>query len=156
MAEAAQKPSRWWRIALALSLVLNLFFAGLVSGHIFHFYKAEERFGVPFARALAHAQASLPPQDAASFSAAMERGAPQFNQDFQTLAEARRALSLQVTAEHFDRDATRQALAGMQAASDRLANDFADTFVNALAGLSPEGRQKLVKEFRAERPPRLP
>jgi len=59
-----------------------------------------------------------------------------------------------VTAEHFDRDATRQAFAGWQTAWSRFVGDFADTFVDALGGISPESRRKLVTEFRAALPPR--
>jgi uncharacterized membrane protein len=151
---SGQKPSRWWRIVLTVSLALNLFFAGIISGHVFHFYKAEERFGMPFARAMARAQENLSPQDAAFFNATIERGAPQMNQDFRLLTEARQTLGSQLTAEHFDQDAARQAMAGMRAASDRLIDDFSATLVDALAGISPEGRQKLVKEFRVEHPPR--
>ncbi len=153
MTETSTKTSRWRRIVLPVSLAFNLFFVALVGSHVLHVYKSEEKFGAPFGRALARAEAILPPQDAATFKAAIERTAPQFNQDFQNLAEARRALGRQVSAEQFDRGATRQALTGLQTASDRLINDFGDTLVDALAGLSPEGRQKLAKEFRAERPP---
>ena len=154
MNETIQKTSRWWRVVLPVSLVLNLFFVALIGGHALRVHKAEETFGTPLGRALARVQASLPPQDAAAFSAAIRRGAPQYGQDLRDLADARQALNRQVTAERFDRDATRQALAGWQTAWGRFVGDFADTFVDALGDLSPESRQKLVTEFRAAHPPR--
>jgi hypothetical protein len=46
------------------------------------------------------------------------------------------------------------ALKGWEAAWGRFVDDFTDTFVDALAGISPEGRQKLVSEFRVSHPPR--
>jgi uncharacterized membrane protein len=154
MEETVQKPSLWWRIVLPASLVLNLFFAALISGHVVRAYKAEDKFGTPLGRALERAEASLPPRDAAAFRATLERGAPQYGQDLRDLAEARRALNRQVTAETFDRDATRQALKGWETAWSRFVDDFADSFVDALGGISSEGRHKLVTEFPGAHPPR--
>lgn len=155
MAETVQKPSRWWRIVLPLSLVLNLFFVAVIGGHVLRAHRAEEAFGTPLGRALAHAQASLSPQDAAAFGAAIRRGAPQYGRDLRDVAEARRALNLQVTAEALNKDATRQAVKEWETAWGRFVDDFTDSFVDALAGVSPEGRRKLVSEFRASHPPRV-
>jgi uncharacterized membrane protein len=155
MEETVQKPSRWWRIVLPVSLVLNLFFIAVIGGHVLRVHRGEEAFGTPLGRALAHAEASLPPQDAAAFGAAIKHGAPRYGQDLRDLADARQALNRQVTAETFDRDATRQALTGWETAWGHFVDDFADTFVDALAGISPEGRRKLVSEFRASHPPRV-
>jgi len=149
-----QKSSRWWRIVLPLSLVLNLFFVAVIGGHVLRVNRAEEAFGTPLGRALAHAQASLSPQDAAAFGAAIRRGAPQYGMDLRDLAEARQALNRQVTAETFDRDATRQAVKGWETAWGRFVDDFTDSFIDGLAGISSEGRRKLVSEFRTSHPPR--
>lgn len=155
MVETIEKTSRWRRFVLPLSLVLNLFFAALVGGHLLRAYQAEDKFGTPLGRALARAEASLSPQDATTFRAAITSGAPHYAADLRDLAEARQAFNRQVTAENFDRDATRQALKGWEAAWGRFVDDFGDTFVDALGGISPEGRRKLAHEFRAARPPRV-
>jgi hypothetical protein len=155
MEETIRKSSRWWRIVLPVSLVLNLFFVALIGGHMLRVHRIGEGFGTPLGRALAHAQASLSSQDAAAFGAAIRRGAPRYGQDLRDLAEARQALNSQVTAETFDPDATRQAVKGWETAWGRFVDDFTDSFIDALAGISPEGRRKLVSEFRASHPPRV-
>jgi len=147
MTETLRGESGWRRALLPLSVVLNLFFIAFIGGHLLHIYKMEKGFGTPLGRALANAEASLSPRDAAAFGAVIRRGAPHYGQDLRQLAETRRELNHQVTAEQFDPEKTRQALAGWQTAWSRFIDDFGDTFVEALAQVSPEGRRKLTTEF---------
>jgi Heavy-metal resistance len=103
---------------------------------------------------LAHAEASLPPRDAASFGAAIRRDAPHYAQAAQQLTEARQEFWRQVTAEQFNQYDVRQALDAWRTAWNRFLDDFSSTIVAALAEVSPEGRRKLMAErrFQLSRP----
>lgn len=151
MAEVKRDIPRWRRIALPVSIVLNLFLVAVIAGHFLRHRGFEGGSRAPLARALARAEAVLPPGDAAAFSAVIRRGAPHYAEAAKQLAKAREELVRQITAEQFDPAATRRALAAWLAASDRFRSDFGDTFVDALTQVSPDGRQKIVGERRAER-----
>jgi uncharacterized membrane protein len=141
----------WRRIALPASIILNLFLVALIGGHVLNRLFTEATPGPPLMRAIARAEASLPPEDAARFGAVMRRDAPRFSADREQVIAARRALVGQITAEHFDQNAVRQAMATWQTAWNRFVTDFANTLVDALAQVSPEGRRKLVAERGLER-----
>lgn len=142
---------RWRRTALPASIVLNLFLAAVIGGHLLHI-RAREAGGImPMARVLANAEAALPPQDAAAFGAVIRRDAPRYAEAAQQLGEARQELNRQFTAEKFDPQAARRALAAWSTAWDRFLGDFGNTLVTALAEVSPEGRRKLVAERRGVR-----
>jgi uncharacterized membrane protein len=149
--EKTRETRGWRRIALPASIVLNLFLVAVIGGHVLHRRFTEATVQPPLMRALARAEASLPPQDAARFGAVMRRDAPLYAEDRQHVIAARRALIGQITAEHFDQDAVRQAMATWQAAWNRFFADFGNTLVEALAQVSPEGRRKLIAERRSER-----
>ncbi len=97
-------------------------------------------------RALAAAEASLPPRDAKAFDAVIRRDAPHYAEASHQLGAAREALDRQIAADNFDRDATRQAFGVWQADWNRFIDAFGNTLVDALAQVSPEGRQKLIIE----------
>jgi uncharacterized membrane protein len=144
--EKTRETRTWQQIALPASIILNLFLVALIGGHVLHRLFTEAPPGPPLMRALARAEAGLPPQDAARFGTVMRRDAPLFSEDRERIIAARRALAGQITAEHFDQDAVRQAMATWQAAWNRFVTDFANTLVDALAQVSPEGRRKLIAE----------
>jgi uncharacterized membrane protein len=139
----------WLRIALPISIVLNLFLLALVGGHVLRSRSNEFGTGTPLMRALARAEASLPPKDAAAFGAVMRREAPRFASAEQRLAEARRGLAEEITAERFDQAGVRQALEAWQAAWNGFFADFSGTLVEALGQVSPDGRRKLVADRRS-------
>jgi len=139
----------WRRFVLPASLLLNLFLAALIGGHLLR-HEAREN-SLPVARALANAEASLSPADAAAFRAAMRRDGPELAESIRQVAEARRALGRQIVAEPFDAQATRQALATWQASWNRFFDQMDGSLVEALGKVSPEGRQKLVAERRKAR-----
>jgi uncharacterized membrane protein len=152
------RPARrtWWRIALPVSLVLNLFFVALIGGHMLHTLYRGRNAGSPLARALANAEAVLPAQDAARFGAVIRGGAPQYMKSLQQLGEARRELDRQMLADQFDPDGFRRALAQWETAWNGFLNDLTSPLVQALAEISPEGRRNLVAARRAERMRSLP
>lgn len=146
MTEKSPAMPRWRGIALPVSIVLNLFLIALIGGHLLRNRSDEERFRMPLARALATAEASLPPQDAAAFGAVIRRDAPHYAEAAQQIREARLQLRLQITAEHFNQAEVKQALATWQAAWNRFMDGFGNSLVEALAHISPESRRKLVAE----------
>lgn len=148
MTEQPSKRPAWRRFALPVSIVLNLFFVALVGGHLLHRHHEDVVYGTVLARALANAEAKLPPQDAAAFGAVMRRDAPHFAEAGQRLAEARQDLARQIGAEQFDQAGVKQALAAWRGAWGHFIEDFGGALIEALAQVSSEGRRKLVAERR--------
>jgi uncharacterized membrane protein len=144
----------WRLLALSASIVLNLFLVALVGGHLWQSRSNDAISGSPLSRALARAEASLPPRDAAALGAAIRRDAPHYAQAAQQLTDARQEFWRQVTAEQFNQHDVRQALDSWRTAWNRFLDDFSDTIVSGLAEVSPEGRRKLIADrpFKLSRP----
>jgi uncharacterized membrane protein len=140
----------WRRLVLPVSIALNLFLVALIGGHLWQSRNDGGTSVSPLSRALAHAEASLPPQDAAVFGAAVRRDAPHYAQAAQKLTEARQEFWRQVTAEQLNQHDVRQALDAWRTAWNRFLDDFSSTIVAALAEVSPEGRRKLMVERRVQ------
>ncbi len=140
--------SRWRRIALPVSIVLNLFLIAMIGGHVLRLRSYELNTGTLWARALARAEARLPRKDAAAFSAVIRRDAPNYAEAQQRIVEARQELRRRIAAEPFDQQAVREALATWRAAWNAFFDRFGNTLVDAVAQVSPEGRRKLVAEPR--------
>jgi len=153
-----RRSSPAWRW-LALSLVCNVFLAALIAGHFLSARVRPVRFSIgatPMARALERAEAILPPQDAATFRAVLERDQPRYAQAAQQAAEARGALERQLASEPFDPHAARQALAAWRVSWNGFVEDFSGPLIDALAAISPAGRSRLLASRRAreqETPP---
>lgn len=151
MVERLRGIPNWRRLALPASVILNLFLVALIGGQVWHNRRSDAGFGTPLAGALARAEAILPSQDAAAFGAVIKRDAPHYAEDWRQLRAARRELRRKITAEDFNQEQVRQALATWQTAWGRFFGDFSGTLIEALAQVSPEGRRKLVAERRAAR-----
>lgn len=132
------------RILLTVSLVLNLFLAGLIGGHLLRTRAQGPLARTPFARILASAEAKLSAHDAAAFQAVMQRDAPRFAASGRDLRQARQALRRDIVTEPFDQAAVRRDLTAWEAAWNRFMTDFSGPLVEALGQVSPEGRRKLV------------
>lgn len=145
----SRETSRWRRIVLPVSLILNLFLMALIGGHVWR-ARSDDMRSEPLVRALARAEASLPPKDAAAFGAVIRREELHFAEAQKQLAAARQNVRRQVTAEHFDQAAVRRALVTWQAAWNDFFDDFSGTLVDALAQVSPEGRRKLIAARQSE------
>jgi len=141
----------WRRIALPASIVLNIFFVALIGGHLLHGRPAIAPYANPLARALANAEASLSPSDAAAFRQVMQRDAPHFADAAKQLAASRRAVAQQIAAEPFNADAVHQALTRWQMALNNFFDAFSKPLVDALAKVSPDGRRRLIAERQAVR-----
>jgi len=137
----------WLPIALAVSLIVNFFLIAVIGGRWLHHGPAQVESGSQvLARAIANAEASLSPADAAAFGAVMTRDAPRYEQAGRQLGEDRVALERQITAEPYDPQAVRQAFARWQASWNRFIDSADDTIVEALGRISPEGRRKLIEQ----------
>lgn len=134
------------RIALPVSLILNLFLVALVVGHALNTRSRNDVVGTSLARSISRAEALLPPKDAAAFGSIMRRDAAQYTQAAQQLNDARRELNRQLVAEPFDPEAARRALKGAETAWSHFLDDFSGTLIDGLAQVSPEGRRKLVSQ----------
>lgn len=142
--------SNAWRIALALSVILNLFLIAVIGGYVWRNRIVDIGGKPPFAAALARAEAGLSPEDAKAFDVAIRQGMPQYMAAAQRLRHARLAVRDQVVAEHFDPEKTRAALNDWQSAWNGFLGAFDDSLIKALAQVSPEGRRKLVAQRRGE------
>jgi uncharacterized membrane protein len=152
------RPVHDWRwLALALSLVCNVFLTGLIAGHFLsHRIRSAPVFigATPMARVFERAESVLPPKDAATFRAVLQRDWPRYAQAARQVSEARRALGRQIAAEPFDPRAASQALAAWRSSWNTFLDDFSGPLIDALAAISPEGRNRLVadRRGRASRP----
>lgn len=146
MTDEIREKSDWRKAAFSVSVILNLFFVALICGHVWRHHGADFRHGSQFALTLANAEATLPPRDAAAFGGVLRHNAQHYSASAQKVIEARRELIRQIGANTFDREKVWQALRAWRAARNRFLDDFGDTFVEALAQVSPEGRRKLVAQ----------
>jgi uncharacterized membrane protein len=136
----------WGRLVLPVSLVLNIFLIALIGGHLLHRGPHERHEGLLLKRALADAEASLSAPDAAIFRSVILRDAASYSQAASELAKARDEIDRQILTEPFDKEAVKRAFAASRESWNHFTNDFADTLVDALASISPDGRQRLIME----------
>jgi Heavy-metal resistance len=134
----------WRRFALPASVLLNLFLVALVGGYLLRHHAYNVGPGTSLPRILANAQASLSAPDGAAFGTVMRRDASHYLESARQLSEARAALERQITAQPYDKAATKQAFAAWQASANRFLSDIGDPLIEALGQVSPEGRQRLV------------
>lgn len=148
IADNTRKMPRWRRIALPLSIALNLFLVALIGGHMWRQHLPIVVTTSPFARALARAEASLPPKQAAAFAEVIRRDSSRYSEAQRQLALARRALAGEITADRFDPRQAQQAFAAWRTAWDRFFDQFSGTLIDALAQLPAEDRRKLAAQRR--------
>jgi uncharacterized membrane protein len=154
MTEKGRGIVSWRWLALAVSIILNIFLVALIGGHLWQSRRDDGAAASPLSRALARAEAILPPQDAAAFGVVIRRDAPRYIQAARQLTETRQQFWQKVTAEHVDQHEVRRALDAWRTAWNRFLDDFSDTIVAALAEVSPDGRRTLMADqrFQLSRP----
>jgi hypothetical protein len=151
MNQKRSEQSRWQRIVLPASIVLNLFFVAVIGGYAWQQYSAVPSAGIGMLPALAEAESVLSREDAAIFDAIVRRDMPRFGAAAKQLKEAREAMGHQVMTEPFNAVATHQAFQNWAAASRRFQEVFSGTLIEALSKISPEGRRKLVDQQKKSR-----
>lgn len=148
MSEHGQKPraGRGLKIALALSVALNLAVLGLVGGAIIGFSPIGDRADAPlralgmgpFAIALSHA-------DRAGVSDRVDRGA--LRAERRALGEGLNGLRQALRAEPFDRETAAAALARMRMASVTLQSLGHDALLDQIASMPAEARAELAQRL---------
>jgi len=151
LTEQNQTVSRWQRIALPASLILNLFLVAVIGGHWWQTHRNAASGRMSVTRALRHAEAIMAPQDAAVFGAVMRRDEPRYMDAVRQLREARQQLWADITADRFDKDEVARGLAAWQTAYDGFLHDISGPLVEALGQVSADGRRKLIAERRVAR-----
>jgi len=150
MSRTSEKPfstRAWTGIGLPVSVILNLFLAALIVGHLVQQPKSNVAPGAPgLARMLADAEASLSPPDAAVFGSVIRNDRSRYADAITEFIRARDRLSKQITSEPFDPAAVKQGLAAWRQSWNHLLDDFDDTLVEALAKISPDGRRRLIED----------
>jgi len=142
----------WRRLVLPASLALNLFLVAAIGGHFLRIRQIETSSGTSLvARAVANAEASLSKVDAERFAAVMHRYEPRYMQAAAQREEARAEFERRATAVPFDKEATDQAFRRYEKSSDSLLDVLRTPLIDALADVSPEGRQKLIEQRRPAR-----
>jgi uncharacterized membrane protein len=144
--------SDWRWLALALSLVLNLFLLAAIGGHFLSRRVDSPRFavGTPMAGAIARAEAVLNPTDAAAFRAVLVREQPRYAASAEAVDDARRALARRIAAQPFDPRAVSAALDAWRDSWDRFMADFSSPLTDALSAISPQGRRRLIEMRRKQ------
>ena len=139
----------WRRVALPVSLALNLFLVAVIGGHLLRVRQVEAKSGASLvALAISNAEASLSKADATRFAAVMQRDEPRYMRAAQQVAKDRVEYERLVIAEPFDKDAADQAFRRWQVSWTNLMDTLRTPIIDALAEVSPEGRQKLIEQRR--------
>jgi hypothetical protein len=133
-------------------VVLNLFFGALIGGFLLHEHMHGRAAGGSLAVALANAGASLTGSDATVFNTIVRRDAPRYAAAAQNLAESRNELRRQIAADPFDAIAAKHAYAVWKKSLNLFIDDIGDTLIDALEGVSPQGRRKILDERRQRMP----
>jgi hypothetical protein len=145
LATPGRTHSRWWRLALHLSLVLNLFLVGLIAGHIMRSgVTNQQRDTRSILRLFNNATKNLSAADAAKFDAVIRANSSAYAQSAQALAVSRAELRRQILAEPFDRSATLKAYADWQGNLNTFVTEVGDSLIQALSAISPEGRRQVI------------
>lgn len=138
------------RLLLPLSVLLNLFFLALILGHLLLGDALAPHYPTPLARALAHLEASLPPEDAATFRRIMVKDAPAYLPAARQLEAARGGVEAAILAQPVDPARLHKAFATWHAAWDGFFDALSGPLAEAVVQLSPEGRRKLIAARRSE------
>lgn len=139
-----------YKVALSVSVVVNLFLIAIVGSRIL-LAALQPHYANPLDQALATAEESLPPKDAAAFRHVIQTEAPTYSSAAQRLAAARHAVAQQIVVDPYDADAVRRSLESWRTDWNAFFDVFRGTLVDALGAVSAEGRRKLIANHEATR-----
>lgn len=143
------RPRRWPRVVLAVSLVLNILFIGLVAGRLLAggvFGPAP--FGGPPMRELPELAQALPDDERDMAWAAFRERAPELRTAFMAIGAARDGVMDALAAEPFDPDAMDAALAALRERTEEAQAVVHGALAEISRNLSPEGRHAVVEAAR--------
>lgn len=156
MVQTQDGTRKWLRIALPISLVLNMFLLAFVGGQMLRATPEVPRGDDPLARILAVAEATLPASDARSFRETLLKEEPRYARAVRKVTEARREMLKQMSADPYDPVATLAALSAMQSAWTEFMDAIGGPLVDAIGQISPEGRRTVVADQKAKGILRVP
>jgi uncharacterized membrane protein len=148
----AWRPSRrLLAVVLFLSLLLNLFLAGLILGRVLHSdlwpgqntYTHE--FGFFAGRAVQRLVRNLDAADRQTVIETMRAHREELDRLSQQMHDQRERVDSLMRAPQFDRSAAEQAFAQMRQRGDAMQTALGNAIIDAIAKLPPEGRQRLAK-----------
>lgn len=137
------------KLALPASVLLNLFLIALIGGHFLRESRliAHINPAVPYlSRALATAEGSMSSEDAKIFRETLKQDEARYHDSARQLEHSRADLDKAILADPFDKDAAKRALDAWQLNGDLFLNDVKDSLIDALAGISPDGRKRLIAQ----------
>ena len=156
MVQTQDGTRKWLRIALPLSLVLNMFLLAFLGGQMLRATPEVPRGDDPLARNLAVAEATLPASDARSFRETLLKEEPRYARAVRKVTEARQEMLKQMSADPYDPVATLAALSATQSAWTEFMDAIGGPLVDAIGQISPEGRRTVVADQKAKGILRVP
>jgi len=135
---------RWIGAALAISVVVNLLLGGYLVGRALQQDTGPGRPGLT----LYHAAADLPPEARETIRSVLREHRHTFRTDMRALRAEKHALRDLMTAEEFDEEAVRAALARIRELNVRLQEGTHEATIEIGRQLSPEDRRQLNLELR--------
>ena len=156
MVQTQDGTRKWLRIALPISLVLNMFLLAFVGGQMLRATPEVPRRDDPLARILAVAEATLPASDARSCRETLLKEEPRYARAVRKVTEARQEMLKQMSADPYDPVATLAALSAMQSAWTEFMDAIGGPLVDAIGQISPEGRRTVVADQKAKGILRVP
>lgn len=156
MVQTQDGTRKWLRIALPVSLVLNMFLLAFLGGQMLRATPEVQRGDDPLARILAVAEATLPASDARLFRQTLLKEEPRYARAVRKVTEARQEMLKQMSADPYDPVATLAALSATQSAWTEFMDAIGGPLVDAIGQISPEGRRTVVADQKAKGILRVP
>ncbi|GEM_PF-1825617 len=147
---------KWLRIALPLSLVLNMFLLAFLGGQMLRATPEVPKGVDPLARILAVAEATLSASDFKSFRQTLLQEEPRYARAVKNVTQARQEMLKQISSDQYDPVATLTALSATQSAWTEFMDAIGGPLVDAIGQISPEGRRKVLGDQNAKGILRVP
>ena len=141
----AAEPTPRFRVALLLSVVLNVLLAAMLAGGWMQHERGRGMGGavrMPRAETLARV---LPESDRAALDAAYERHRPQVRASFRAMREAKREVRAALNARPYDGARLAAALAAMRSEEARVAEAVHALLADVSGNVSDEGRAAVAR-----------
>lgn len=156
MVQTQDGTRKWLRIALPVSLVLNMSLLAFLGGQMLRVTPEVQRGDDPLARILAVAEATLPASGARLFRQSLLKEEPRYARAVRKVTEARQEMLKQMSADPYDPVATLAALSATQSAWTEFMDAIGGPLVDAIGQISPEGRRTVVADQKAKGILRVP
>lgn len=147
MSAAAGRRS-WVALALAASVALNLFLAGVVAGR----FGGQAAQGVQAQRNLEAALAPLPEAKRDAVRRELRRVMPEVRRDQQAMQQARAAIAEELSRPQLDAAALDRHFREVQTRTTSMQHALQQAFKRAAADLTPEERRALIEASKRRAP----